>query len=88
MFETKFSKKGFPGDISEVQIKLKDKNLLDLLVEISENSFSRSELKRLIKDKAIEINGDKLISLDCLPKEEAKWKIKIGKRNFYKIKFI
>jgi tyrosyl-tRNA synthetase len=88
LFETKFSKKDFPGDISEVQIKLKDKNLLDLLVEISENSFSRSELKRLIKDKAIEINGDKLISLDCLPKEEAKWKIKIGKRNFYKIKFI
>ena len=88
LFETKFSKKGFPGDISEVQIKLKDKNLLDLLVEISKNSFSRSELKRLIKDKAIEINGDKLISLDCLPKEEAKWKIKIGKRNFYKIKFI
>ncbi len=88
LFETKFSKKGFPGDISEVQIKLKDKNLLDLLVEISENSFSRSELKRLIKDKAIEINGDKVISLDCLPKEEAKWKIKIGKRNFYKIKFI
>ena len=88
LFETKFSKKDFPGDISEVQIKLKDKNLLDLLVEISENSFSRSELKRLIKDKAIEINGDKLISLDYLPKEEAKWKIKIGKRNFYKIKFI
>ena len=88
LFETKFSKKDFPGDISEVQIQLKDKNLLDLLVEISENSFSRSELKRFIKDKAIEINRNKLTSLDYLPEEEEKWEIKIGKRNFYKIKFV
>ena len=88
LFETKFSKKDFPGDISEVQIQLKDKNLLDLLVEISKNSFSRSELKRFIKDKAIEINRNKLTSLDYLPEEEEKWEIKIGKRNFYKIKFI
>ena len=88
LFETKFSKKDFPGDISEVQIQLKNKNLLDLLVEISKNSFSRSELKRFIKDKAIEINRNKLTSLDYLPEEEEKWEIKIGKRNFYKIKFV
>ena len=88
LFETKFSKKDFPGDIPEVQIQLKDKNLLDLLVEISENSFSRSELKRFMKANAIEINGNKLTSMDCLPEEEEAWEIKIGKRNFYKIKFI
>jgi hypothetical protein len=26
--------------------------------------------------------------MDCLPEEEETWEIKIGKRNFYKIKFI
>ena len=87
-FESKFSEKTFPDDILEIEIELGDKNLLALLEEISKKTFSRSELKRLIKDKAIEINEKKLTSLDLLPEKQTQWKIKIGKRNFYKAKFI
>ena len=87
-FERKFSEKTFPDDILEIEIELGDKNLLALLEEISKKTFSRSELKRLIKDKAIEINEKKLTSLDLLPEKQTQWKIKIGKRNFYKAKFI
>ena len=87
-FEGKFSEKSFPDDILEIEIQLLDQNLLDLLEEISKKTFSRSELKRLIKDKAIEINEEKLTSLDVLPDKQTRWKIKIGKRNFYKAKFI
>ncbi|HIC76827.1 MAG TPA: tyrosine--tRNA ligase [Candidatus Dadabacteria bacterium] len=88
LFEKKFTKKDFPDDIPRVEIKLKDKNLLDILVEISRNSFSRSELKRLIKNKAIEINKNTLSSLDYLPDNETEWRIRIGKRNFYKAKLV
>ena len=88
LFEKKFSKKDFPDNIPQVQIELKDKIFLDLLVEISRNSFSRSELKRLIKNKAIEINKKTVPSLDYLPDKGAEWKIKIGKRKFYRAKFI
>ena len=44
------------------------------------------QLKRLIKDNAVEVNGQKFNTLDSLPKFENSWKLKLGKRNFYNVK--
>jgi len=85
-FEGKFSRKDFPDDLDEIEIEIKEKKFLDILSEATNESFSRSELKRLIKDNAVEINGEKFTSLEILPNFRSPWKIKLGKRNFYKIK--
>ena len=85
-FESKFSRKDFPDDLDEIEIEIKEKRFLDILSEATNESFSRSELKRLIKDNAVEINGVKFTSLEILPTFKSPWKIKLGKRNFYKIK--
>ena len=85
-FESKFSRKDFPDDLDEIEIEIKEKKFLDILSEATSESFSRSELKRLIKDNAVEINGEKFTSLEILPTFKSPWKIKLGKRKFYKIK--
>ena len=87
-FDKKFSKKDFPENLTESRINLDNKSLLDILVEVSNTSFSRSELKRLIKDNALQINNKKINSLDFQAQHNSVWEVKIGKRNFYKIKFL
>ena len=85
-FEKKFSKKDFPNDLKEIEVDLAGKKFLDVLFEVTKESFSKSELKRLIKDNAVEVNGEKFNTLDSLPKFENSWKLKLGKRNFYNVK--
>ena len=85
-FEKKFSKKDFPNDLKEIEVDLAGKKFLDVLFEVTKESFSKSELKRLIKDNAVEVNGQKFNTLDSLPKFENSWKLKLGKRNFYNVK--
>ena len=85
-FEKKFSKKDFPNDLKEIEVDLAGKKFLDVLFEVTKESFSKSELKRLIKDNAVEVNGQKFNTLYSLPKFENSWKLKLGKRNFYNVK--
>ncbi len=85
-FENKFSKKDFPDDLVEILVDSNGKKFLDVLFEVTENSFSKSELKRLIKDRAVEVDAEKFTSLDALPPIKKSLNIKIGKRNFYKVK--
>ncbi len=87
-FEEKFSKKSFPSDIPLVKIESGNKTFLELIEEFTERSFSRSEIKRLIKDNAIHINDIKEITLQFVPEKNIEYKIKIGKRNFYKVEFL
>mgnify|MGYP001335701797 FL=1 len=87
-FEEKFSKKSFPSDIPLVKIESGNKTFLELIEEFTERSFSRSEIKRLIKDNAIQINDIKEITLQFVPEKNIEYKIKIGKRNFYKVEFL
>jgi tyrosyl-tRNA synthetase len=87
-FENKFSKKDFPTDLDEIEIRIEGKKFLDIIQQASGMTFSRSELKRLIKDGAVEINGEKFNSLDVTPSFESPWEIKLGKRNFYKVKIL
>ena len=67
-FEKKFSKKDFPNDLEEIEVDLAGKKFLDVLFEVTKESFSKSELKRLIKDNAVEVNGQKFNTFDSLPK--------------------
>ena len=87
-FEEKFSKKSFPSDIPLVKIESGNKTFLELIEEFTQRSFSRSEIKRLIKDNAIQINDIKEITLQFIPEKNIEYKIKIGKRNFYKVEFL
>jgi tyrosyl-tRNA synthetase len=87
-FENKFSKKDFPSDLDEIEIRIEGKKFLDIIEQASGMAFSRSELKRLIKDGAVEINGQKFNSLEITPSFKSPWEIKLGKRNFYKVKIL
>ena len=87
-FEEKFSKKSFPDDIPVLKIESESKTFIELIEEFTERSFSRSEIKRLIKDNAIQINNVKELTLQFVPEKNVEYKIKIGKRNFYKVEFV
>ena len=87
-FENKFSKKDFPSDLDEIEIRIEGKKFLDIIEQASGMAFSRSELKRLIKDGAVEINGQKFNSLAITPSFESPWEVTLGKRNFYKVKIL
>jgi len=54
-FEKVFQSRGVPKKVRSKKIKIKKWNILDLLVE-TKLASSRSEAKRLIKQKAVEIN--------------------------------
>lgn len=71
-----------------MKIESESKTFIELIEEFTERSFSRSEIKRLIKDNAIQINNVKELTLQFVPEKNVEYKIKIGKRNFYKVEFV
>jgi len=84
-FEQTFQKREIPTEISTIKVKLDSLPLLDLVFSTKEVS-SRSEAKRLISQKAIEIEGE--VKSD--PSEEIKVTreglvVKIGKKKFVKV---
>jgi len=84
-FEQTFQKREIPTEISTIKVKLDSLPLLDLVFSTKEVS-SRSEAKRLISQKAIEVEGE--VKTD--PSEEirvtkAGLVIKIGKKKFVKV---
>jgi len=85
-FETVFQKRKMPKKIAKIKIKTGKYNIIDLLMKTGLCS-SRSEAKRLIKQKAVEINKSEIRN----PKSEIKIKdgmiIRVGKRRFAKYVF-
>lgn len=83
-FNKIFKKKEIPSDISEVRVKEKELNILDLLVKTKLVS-SKSEAKRLVEQGGVKI--DKQVKKDW--KEKIKTKpglvLQVGKRKFAKI---
>ena len=86
-FDKTFSKKDFPDDIKLVEIKLLNKTIIDLIEELTKNSLTRSEIKRLIKSRSIQLNDNRNFELDFIPLKNETYNIKIGKRKFYKAIF-
>ncbi len=84
-FEETFQKKGLPADLPAYKIKKNNKcTLIDVLVDSGAVS-SRSEAKRLLQNKSIEINGtvvdDPKYDLSAAPDAV----LKIGKTRFLKV---
>ena len=86
-FEKTYSNKDFPDDIKKQVVDLNSKNIIELIEEFTSKSFTRSEIKRLIKSSSIQMNDLKIHNLDFVPKKDLIYEIKIGKRKFYKVTF-
>ena len=86
-FEKKYSNKDFPDDIKKQVVDLNSKNIIELIEEFTSKSFTRSEIKRLIKSSSIQMNDLKIHNLDFVPEKDLIYEIKIGKRKFYKVTF-
>mgnify|MGYP001452680818 FL=1 len=86
-FEKTYSNKDFPDDIKKQVVDLNSKNIIELIEEFTSKSFTRSEIKRLIKSSSIQMNDLKIQNLDFIPEKDLIYEIKIGKRKFYKVTF-
>lgn len=83
-FDRIFRQKRLPSKIKEIRIKKRKINILDLLVK-TKQAPSKSEAKRLISQRAVEING--AIKKDWRDIIDIKkgMVIKVGKRRFIEI---
>ena len=86
-FEKTYSNKDFPDNIKKQVVDLNSKNIIELIEEFTSKSFTRSEIKRLIKSSSIQMNDLKIHNLDFVPEKDLIYEIKIGKRKFYKVTF-
>jgi tyrosyl-tRNA synthetase len=92
-FETKFSERQFPEDTKEINLEKKNgTTVLDVIAfcEIHSSSLtkSRGQIKRLIEQGGISVNGQKITDpKTVLTPQEEPLKIKIGKREFIKVRF-
>ncbi|WPC37897.1 tyrosine--tRNA ligase [Brachyspira hyodysenteriae] len=82
-FKRIFSSKGLPDEIEEVTIN-KDENILNVLATCM-SSESKSKLKRLVSQGSVTLDNEKINDINALISKEGI--LKVGKRNFFKIKF-
>ena len=82
-FKRIFSSKGLPDEIEEVSVN-KDDNILNIL-SVCMSSESKSNLKRLISQGSVTLDNEKISDINAIISKEGI--LKVGKRNFFKIKF-
>ena len=82
-FKRIFSSKGLPDEIEEVTIN-KDDNILNVL-SVCMSSESKSNLKRLVSQGSVTLDNEKINDINAAISKEGI--LKVGKRNFFKIKF-
>jgi len=86
-FERVFKNKEIPSEIEVIEVKAAATPLIDLMVEL--NIFSsRGEAKRIIRQGGVYLDGQRVedIGLKVALRNDAERVLKIGKKNFYKIK--
>ncbi len=83
-FERVFKNKGLPDEIEEFEIGDSMK-IIDILLT-SKVLPSKSEVRRMLQQNAISVNGEKVTSEDHLIYGGKETIIKIGKRKFLKVK--
>lgn len=81
-FNKVFSKKEMPDSMPEYKIDETGLSLIELLTK-TELCSSNSEVKRLLKQGSIRINGEKIFDMNYTVQDEAI--IKVGKRRFLKV---
>ncbi|WP_295162637.1 tyrosine--tRNA ligase [uncultured Brachyspira sp.] len=82
-FKRIFSSKGIPDNIEEVAVN-RDDNILNILCACI-SSESKSNLKRLVSQGSVSLNDEKISDINYPVSKEGI--LKVGKRNFFKIKF-
>ncbi len=88
VFEQVFKHHGLPEDIPELHLKKGDGEvwLPKLLVEAG-LTVSTSEARRMIKQKAVSLDGEKVHDMEYMVQPSAEIMVKVGKRRFAKIRF-
>jgi len=84
-FETVFERKNIPDDIEEKKLKKGRYNIVEV-VKKSLPYMSKSEIKRLIEQKAVEVNGEVVGNFKNEIEVLKEFILKVGKRKFVKIK--
>ncbi len=86
-FAGKFSKREFPSDAPEKTVsRTKIKTILDFTVEVSDFLKSRAEAKRLINQGGLAINGKKYSEHGTEIPEGDVFEVKIGKKEFVRVR--
>lgn len=84
-FEKVFSQKELPGDMPVVELKWDGDELwLPHIIHTSGVSKSGSEARRLIKEGAVTVNGERVTDIEKKLKR-AEYIIKVGKKRFVKV---
>ncbi|MCK5451493.1 MAG: tyrosine--tRNA ligase [Candidatus Omnitrophica bacterium] len=84
-FDTVFAKKGLPEDMPEVRISEVMVNIIDLIIK-AEFASSTSEARRLISQKAVSVDGIKIVDVrENISLSKNGSILKVGKRKFCKI---
>jgi len=87
-FEQVFKHHGLPENIPEITFSKNDGEiwLPKLLVEAGLTG-STSEARRLIKQQAVSLDGDKVLDPEYSLQPEGEVMVKVGKRRFAKVRF-
>ena len=88
VFEQVFKHHGLPEDIPELHLNKGDGEvwLPKLLVEAG-LTVSTSEARRMIKQKAVSLDGEKVQDMEYMVQPSTEIMVKVGKRRFAKIRF-
>ncbi|CAG37598.1 probable tyrosyl-tRNA synthetase [Desulfotalea psychrophila LSv54] len=86
-FENVFKKGGIPEDLPEYQVSLDEPIWLPKLLADAEMVKSTSEGRRMIKQGAVSLDGEKAVDESMLISPEGEVLIKVGKRRFVKVIF-
>jgi tyrosyl-tRNA synthetase len=83
-FQKTFSEKTMPEDIPVVKIGGGSANILEVLTKCFGSAKSKTELRKLIQDRAVSVDGAAVSDAKANIKLPAK--IKVGKRNWFNVK--
>ena len=86
-FEKLFVNKELAGEIPELKLKEKKTTAIDLVIH-SGVAKSKSEARRLVEQGAVEINGESKKGVYEVIELKGGETLKIGKKNFFRIKII
>ncbi len=85
-FETKFSQRSFPDDAKVVTVRKNEvTSLTELIFAVSNLLKSKAEVRRLITQGGLTINGERISDIKSPIPDKAKLEMKIGKREFVKV---
>ncbi|MDR2396283.1 MAG: tyrosine--tRNA ligase [Puniceicoccales bacterium] len=85
-FETVFSQKGIPHQIPEFSKNaLAHNNLIDLIVATQMYEGSKKDLKRLIAQGGVEVNGQKILDPMAKLENATPYVVRVGKHIFFRV---